>query len=406
MNGKVVFHKSLARIQREELLGLGSAQESGRFLNQVCVPELFRWFLNQTIKNMLYQKVVFRQVHYRSENARGETAVLSGLVILPLDNFDRPVFRTVLGFQHGTQLERRLVPSCFNIHRPLDFVEVLIAAVFAMSGFTVVMADYPGLGIDPGEHPYVNARPLAVAVTDLLLAVKAEQNGLSGGADPRVYLIGYSEGGYATMATAREIQSNRQYAATLRVSAAAPMGGPHDLSGTMRRLMLRNDPYGADGYYMLLTLRGFRACYGDDYDGGIFTKTKALQPEYQFLFDLADGYHPLDEIHKYMPEVPRTILAPAFIAELEDTGSLLCQALRDNDLYRWMPEMPMHLYHGSADDRVPYANSRIASAGFFQRGRMIPAIPTFGLPLPGSEHLKAAPVCFMAGLAWLKQFLE
>lgn len=403
MNGPTFHREAVAQIDREQLLEFGLSGQWGNFLSRLFVTDILKWFLGQTLKTILYPKVAFWKVRYASQNARGAEAILSGLVIVPLDGLNRPVPDTLLGFQHGTVLEKRLAPSTFDLSRPLDYLEVLIAAAYAMDGYTVVIADYPGLGVDPGDHPYMNAKPLAVSVADLLVAVKNQICASSGFPNPRLFLTGYSEGGYATMAVARELQSNRKYAGPLRVLAAAPLAGAYDLSGTMRELMLQKAAYG-DGYYLPMTIRGLHACYGDAYGDGIFTGARALKPEYQFLFDLVDGYHPVDEVQKYMPPVPREILAPAFIAQLENERSAACRALRENDLYHWTPEMPMYLYHSPDDDRVPYANSRIASASFMRRKRMIPVVPTFSLPLPGSEHGKAAPVCFLTSSVWLKLF--
>ncbi len=403
MTGKLLRQENIAQLEHGQLVNLSRSGIRGKFLNHSVVPEFFHWLMNQVSKNVFTARVDLQKVTYHSQDAAGHKAILSGLVITPVAATTDPAGPMLLAFQHGTQLERRLAPSNFNPANALDFVEVLIAALFAMAGYTVVMADYPGLGIDPGDHPYVNAHPLAISVADLLTAVQHEHYRRTGLAGNRVSLIGYSEGGYATMAVARELQLNPVYAAKFQVAAAAPLAGPYDLSGTMRRLMLRETKY-ENGYYLPLTIRGYHAVYGDSYGDGIFTKERALKPQYQFLYDLVDGYHPYAEVQKYLPAIPRVILAQPLLDSLQDPASPAFCALAANDLYDWAPEMPMYLYHHPADDQVPFANSVIASEHFIRQGRMVPTVPMFALPLPGSIHGSAAPVCFLASSVWLKLY--
>src|SRR6185369_398821 len=80
-------------------------------------------------------------------------------------------------------------------------------------------------------HPYLHAKTSASAVVDLLRAVKSYCAANSIPLSGKLFLAGYSEGGYATMAATREIQE--RFAAELPITASAPMAGPYDLSGTL-----------------------------------------------------------------------------------------------------------------------------------------------------------------------------
>ena len=81
------------------------------------------------------------------------------------------------------------------------------AMALAATGYIVVVPDYPGMGIDPGVHPYCH-KSLSYSVIDMIRAVR--DSGLLQNWqvkwDGRLYLMGYSEGGYATMVTAQELQ--------------------------------------------------------------------------------------------------------------------------------------------------------------------------------------------------------
>ena len=74
-------------------------------------------------------------------------------------------------------------------------------------------------------------------------------------------LVGYSEGGYATLAAQKMMEQDYPYEFDITISF--PMAGPYDLSGTMVDLMLNGQLYGAPYYlpYILLA-------YIDYYDLG------------------------------------------------------------------------------------------------------------------------------------------
>jgi hypothetical protein len=217
----------------------------------------------------------------------------------------------------------------------------------------------------------------------------------------QLYLIGYSEGGYVTMATSRTIQENKQYSDVYNIVASSPMGGPYSISEVMRFVMLRKETFG-DGYFLPMTLRGFNAVYGDAFDNGLFTKQKSLKPEWQFLWDMADGYHTPEEVNAKMPPIPGDILSDEIVSQLRDRNSVVYKTLQENDLIKWQskPAMPMHLYHAENDDRVPFENSIVIKEAFQAQGADVPLVPMFHIPEMKSIHLGAALPSFLEGYYW------
>jgi len=59
--------------------------------------------------------------------------------------------------------------------------------------------------------------------------------------DERVFLVGYSEGGYATMAATKWIQEH--YDQELTITGTAPMAGPYNLSGVMKSIITGDTHY-------------------------------------------------------------------------------------------------------------------------------------------------------------------
>ena len=97
-------------------------------------------------------------------------------------------------------------------------------------------------------HPYHLKDVTASAVIDMLRAIRQffDQTNL-GQYNSQLFLAGYSEGGYATMATVKEIEENLYD--EFDITMSFPMAGAYDLSGTMVDLMLREEPY-PDPFYL------------------------------------------------------------------------------------------------------------------------------------------------------------
>jgi dienelactone hydrolase len=130
-------------------------------------------------------------------------------------------------YAHGTTTDRD-----FNIAdlSASDSEEgVLLAAVFAAEGYVVVAPNYLGYDISTlAYHPYLIAAQQSKEMIDALTAARAA---LPTSAAPqtsdggKLFISGYSEGGYVAMATHSAMQS-----AGMLVTASAPMSGPYTLA--------------------------------------------------------------------------------------------------------------------------------------------------------------------------------
>jgi hypothetical protein len=181
----------------------------------------------------------------------------------------------------------------------------------------------------------------------------------------QLFLAGYSEGGYATMAAHREIET--MYPDEFTVTASAPAAGPYDLSGTMFHVALSDTPVPNPYYFPYLLL-----AYNDIYGLADSYRELLADPFTDSIPLLFDGNHGSDEINGVLPPAPREILSPALTQQSGAPESallkLLKTALRENDLYRWTPRAPMRIYHCTGDHDVPYAASTTAYQSFVERG--------------------------------------
>lgn len=294
--------------------------------------------------------------------------------------------------------------------------------------------DYEGMGDNTGTQPYVHGATLARQVVGMLRSSRDIIGGTAGSSSSpcswngQLFLLGYSEGGYVTMTATRELQLN--HASEFTVTAAAPLSGPHDLSGVMRGVMLSDSSFKAP-YFLPFLLTGYNYASG----GTLFTPASVLVPPYNTTISLMfDGNSPADKISEAMGMVfspvtlivPKTVLTPQFIDQLSLDTSPVVAFLKENYSYRvpgqasstWIPTVPIRMYHHKSDDLVPYNNSQVAFNAFSSAGaknhakggpgvelveeRVVLSIPTTD-PVK-TVHLGAAFPELSDGWKWLDSF--
>ena len=137
--------------------------------------------------------------------------------------------RPLVLYAHGTTTD-----SAYNIAAISDASNsansetALVATVFAAQGYIVVAPNYLGYDISTlGYHPYING---AENATDMMDALTAGRTALLSTFTPgtsdsgKLYVTGYSEGGYVAMATVKAMQAGGE-----AVTASAPASGPYAL---------------------------------------------------------------------------------------------------------------------------------------------------------------------------------
>lgn len=291
------------------------------------------------------------RVVYTTQGEDGENLNVSGLVSIP-QNIDKPI--SIISDQHGTIFGKDTSPSK---HDPLTTTGTLISA---LKRFVVAMPDYIGYGKSSSyQHPYQIKESLGNSVVDMIQATKALLDIKNITHDDKLFLIGYSEGGYATMAAAQSIQNNYP---NLEVTAAAPMAGSYDLKTTGDFIFLQKSYdaphlpvfliYSYNYYYNLKSLDTiFNAPYAD------------LIRDY-FKQKANGNIIPLD-----LPKERDLLFKQNFLINyFVNQSSPLKDKLFLNNLYDWTPQMPLHLYHCKGDEVVPVENSQIAYDSFIKNG--------------------------------------
>ena len=383
----------VASYSPDQLLALAGAGDlTELLLEEVLTPEC-------TIDVYRYE--------YQTVDPAGEITPASAALMVPNDaatacQGERPV---VL-YAHGTNTD-----EAFNIADLGNNSEGLfIAAVFAAEGYIVVAPNYVGYDTSTlGYHPYLNGDQQS---KDMIDALAASRSSLPAADSPdttddgRLFVAGYSQGGYVAMATHRALQDEGEV-----VTASAPMSGPYALSA-FSDAIFQGRVTGGSPVNLTLLLTSYQNAYGDiyadttdAYEAQYATDIETLLPSSSSLSELVDqGLLPDTALFSSTPPDPAYAditpattpgsLAPVFalgfgtdhlltndfrLAYLQDTESHpdggfptlsdglpptdpehpLRQALVTNDQRAWTPTSPMLLCAGHGDPAVLYLNTEL-----------------------------------------------
>lgn len=296
------------------------------------------------------------KINYKTPTPNGDWGIGSGLVAMPTD----PVGKVgIVSYQHGTRFERDDVPSRNNVK---NFI--YLGAFGSSAGYMVVMPDYLGLGdSELTLHPYVQSETLASSSVNMLLAAKELATLKNYPISEKLYLAGYSEGGFTTLVLFESLVN--QYP-DLPITAVAPGSAPYDWKETMHFTMLEPGPrataYLAYFFYSLQTYKN----YWTDFDEIFASPYNTLIPE------LLDGYHSVPDILESLPLNPALIFQPDFFNGIINETDPNTAALKYNlNHFDFVPSAPFLLVGTKGDRDVPYRGAELAYQIFSKKSDFV-----------------------------------
>jgi predicted esterase len=382
----------------------------GRALEQAGLPGRFTgWVSSQGIQ-------------YTSAGPRGEPRIYSGRVYLPSFWRRGPAEVPLVVLVHGLELARDQV-QFFN-HGP----EAALGALAAyLCGFAVAMPDLPGLGLDPSPrpHPFCHARSLAQSVLDMVEPALASLDPAKYRWDGRLFLVGYSAGGYAALAAVREAQRNPAHAG-LPLTGAACMGGPFHFHETIRGWILETGTPYTRPYVQTYLVHAYHDLHRDT---GLFEPASALHPalleerrngrlDDGSLLRWFNGCLPGQAISprirlrlKGDPDTPlaaHEVLNPEWVRaqflapDWPDTP--VGRILMENDLVGgWVPRIPLFLAASPADECVDLRNTETLMKTWQNAGEKA---PVDFLPLTwrgtGLDHRQGGLMALLKAFWWIR----
>lgn len=286
--------------------------------------------------------VVLYKIAYKVKY-KGNLLTASGLLALPV----LPDSRTIpaYSFQHGTILLKSEAPS-IDLKNVLLPIELYLPASM---GMMAVLPDYIGFGSSASEfHPYYVKEPSALAVLDLLQAAKNFSTQKKYKISEKLHLVGYSQGGYTTLAAHQYLTSNPSFSYFKDFNSYAGAGG-YDLLG-MQDIILKRETY-EQPYYLGYILKSYQNYYGFSQP----TWSDLLKSPYaQKISTLVDGTKSGDEVNAALTNKVTDLFTDNFLNNYANNAVFtnLTQNLVANSLLEVASTQPLVLYHGKDDSWV------------------------------------------------------
>ncbi|MBS1490652.1 MAG: hypothetical protein JSS93_09000 [Bacteroidetes bacterium] len=302
---------------------------------------------------------------------QGKPITASGLVILPQTT--SPV--GMVCFNHGTIAAHSEAPSV----QPLNSTTWIFYSALASPGLIAVIPDFLGFGSSASMlHPYYVEDATATPVMDAMKAARelAIQKGKS--FNGKLFIAGYSQGGYVTMATHKAIEANGL--PNFNLVASFPASGGYDVKG------MQNYFWGLPTYDEPFFLAYVAMAYKNYYNWSQ-PLTDVFQAAYaEVIPGLFDGTKTGDQINAALNDTIPKLVTPDILANINTNTryQYIVNAFTENSLLDWYPTTKMYMYHGDADITVPYQNS-VATYNTLLANGASPSVLTF-TTLPGATH--------------------
>ena len=318
--------------------------------------------LSSPLKNIEAYKI-----KYKTTDLDGSEIEASGVVFVPQGDVEAPI----VSYQHGTISSNDSAPSNIEI---LGSGEYTIMAVFSSFGFVVSMPDYIGYGASvASEHPYEHGNSLGSTSYDMLKATKEFLANEKIKTNNKLFLLGYSEGGYATLALQKHLEDKGD----LSITHSLPGAGAYNKTEFSKDILSQDIelPHMANYLWVMYTYnriyKNLRRPWSD----------YVVSPYAEVLTNINSKDITQINLDEFETN-PQKLFMLDFLKNLNDkTDEAFLSALSDNDLLDWNPIAPITFYHGSEDQFVYPLNSISASAALKEKGANVTYVS-----LEGKNH--------------------
>ena len=330
-------------ISSEELLTLSQAE-----IQQLVVFTGFGEFADLVENGFTIHRITYKTTFREAD------VTASGLVVIP-EGLEGPF--PLLSAHHGTIFSNAEAPSEFSLTNGITGFEL-----FSAAGFVSIIPDYLGYGESKEIlHPYYNFKYTASAILDMISAGKEFLDNQEVEFNEKLFLVGYSEGGYATLAAHKAIEDNPALGLTITATAAG--AGGYDIVGVMDNI-LENNTYSTPAYLAFITYAAIQTNQWPDPLTDFFQ-----EPFASTIPDLLDGSLTQSAVNNALSDDLGTLFNADLLEDLRNgVSNKLSDEFELNSVDNWSPNATVRLYHSAGDQIIPIGNSvdtaeRLASNG-------------------------------------------
>lgn len=205
-------------------------------------------------------------MQYDTVDVKGNKTDATGAVFIPTGtdascSGNRPIVLNA----HGTATTKAYnFAEVGNANNEAGPAATLLAALFAGQGYVVVSPNYAGYDKSSlAYHPYLNAQQQSHEMADALKAgrevIRRTGSATNVADNGKLFITGYSQGGYVTMATTRYLETLKE-----PVTAALPISGPYAMEAFGDVVFGGKVMLGAT-FFAPLMARNYQEQYGNIY---------------------------------------------------------------------------------------------------------------------------------------------
>jgi len=344
------------------LLALVYSCEQTKDFNHVYLKDnnLLRAFTSSNIiTNMLLLQTAYPDIALLADNISydvrvysisykttfmGEEIIASGLVSVPDAEGSFPV----ISFQNGTNTCHSNAPSV-NYNNAL----YSLLSINAGNGFIIALPDYIGFGESQEYlHPYFHSESSNQAIRDMILAVEEFTDYIDGlNVNKELYLMGYSQGGWATLTALKDIEQNHLEDYTL-VSASCGAGAYDLIDFTHYLLSLKTYP---NPFYLPYYIESRR-------QNGIINDPLSRffkDPYASMITGLFDGSLCNSELNLYLTNNISELLTDDFLSDFDTSDDFITirNELITSSVTPWNLNTPLMIAHSNGDQSIPIQQS-------------------------------------------------
>ena len=315
------------------------------------------------------------RITYKTKLDDKTPIIASGLIYLP----SQPVAAKypLISFQHATAYSQEEAPSGGNLVSPAFSYPLF----YATHGYIVACPDYIGYGqSNQVSHPYEHRRTLARATADMLKAAR-EFLGAKTVWNNQLFLAGYSEGGFATLATQKLLEEEND----LLVTTTACGAGPYAVPEFFNYIAEEKTKGGLANYIYIWQTLTYNRLYDIGKPVSYYFKSPYAEQITKSIENARDITASFDEI-----------CTDAFKEDIANPLSAFGRAMTDNDLTAWKPKSPLYLLHGDADEYIPFLNTEITYTAMEKLGSLTTSLVT----IPKGTHIPTEILFIRRSVAW------